>query len=213
MCSVTAHARERSGGPLPARLAAVNEMTGPSDSPSDDTTGEADLARAAAAGDRRAFAELYERHLDAVYRYCFFRLRSPTEAEDVTADVFHRALAAMPRYEPRRPFLAFLYTIARNIIVDRARRSRPEAAFEDALDHPTDEAGPEARSIAAVEATQVREAIRQLSPLQQEVVILRFIDGRDTKEIARMLGRRESTIRGIQMRALAALRLVVERGS
>lgn len=190
---------------------ALNELTIPADRQSDDPRREELLARAAAAGDRRAFAELYERHVDAVYRYCFFRLRSELEAEDVTADVFHRALVAMPRYEPRRPFLAFLYTIARNILVDRSRRARPEAAFEDALDHPTDEAGPEARSVALAEAAHVRDAIRQLSPLQQEVVILRFIDGLDTKEIARITGRRESTVRGIQMRALAALRLLVDR--
>lgn len=210
MCSVTALRELATEGLLVARRT-LNEMTGGTDRSSDDIRPEADLARAAAAGDRRAFAELYERHLDAVYRYCFFRLRSESEAQDVTADVFHRALVAMPRYEARRPFLAFLYTIARNILVDRSRRARPEAIFEDALDHPTDEAGPEARSVAAAEAMQVREAIRQLSPLQQEVVILRFVDGRETKEIARMLGRRESTVRGIQMRALAALRLLVDR--
>ena len=210
MCSVTALRKRTTEGLLVARGMTLNEMTGRADRPSDDTREEADLARAAAAGDRRAFAELYRRHLDAVYRYCFFRLRSESEAEDVTADVFHRALVAMPRYEARRPFLAFLYTIARNMMVDRARRARPEATFEDALEHPTDEAGPEARSVAAAEATHIREAIRQLSPLQQEVVILRFIDGRDTKEIARMLGRRESTVRGIQMRALAARRLLVD---
>ncbi len=197
---------------MPQRVA-LNEVTTRADRQSDDTCPEADLARAAALGDRRAFAALYERHLDAVYRYCFFRLRSPSEAEDVTADVFHRALVAMPRYEPRRPFLALLYTIARNIMVDRARRTRPEAAFEDALDHATEEAGPEARSIAQAETALVRDAIRQLSPLQQEVVILRFIDGRDTKEIARLIGRRESTVRGIQMRALAALRRLIDRES
>src|SRR5713226_7269455 len=99
---------------------------------------EADLARRAKAGDRKAFAALYDLHVDAVYRYAFYRVRSDAEAEDVTSEVFHRALVAMPRFEPRRPFLAFLYTIARNVVVDRARRARPQAPFEDAIAYPSD---------------------------------------------------------------------------
>ena len=186
------------------REAALNELAPSVDRTDDDD--EHSLTRAAASGDRRAFAALYERHLDAIYRYCYFRLRSVAEAEDMTADVFHRALVAMPRYQPRRPFLAFLYTIARNAIIDRARAARSDAPFEDALDHPTDAAGPEAHALAADEATAVRTAIRRLSPLQQEIVVLRFIEGRTTKEIATLTGRRESTIRGIQMRALSGLR-------
>jgi len=186
------------------REALLNEIAPALDRSGDDD--EHSLTRAAAAGDRRAFAALYERHLDAVYRYCYFRLRSVAEAEDVTADVFHRALVAMPRYQPRRPFLAFLYTIARNAIVDRARAARPNAPFEDALAHPSDAPGPDAHALAADQAQVVRMAIRELSPLQQEIVILRFIEGRTTKEIAKITGKRESTIRGIQMRALAGLR-------
>src|SRR5207244_12890424 len=109
---------------------------------------EATPARHAAAVDRRAFAALYDRHLDAVYRYAFYRVRTDAEAEDVTSEVFQRALVAMPRYEPRRPFLAFLYTIARNIVTDRLRRQRPEASFEDAIAHASDAPGPEDRAAA-----------------------------------------------------------------
>ena len=186
------------------REAALNELAHSVDRTDDDD--EHTLTLAAASGDRRAFAALYERHLDAIYRYCYFRLRSVAEAEDMTADVFHRALLAMPRYQPRRPFLAFLYTIARNAVIDRARAARSDAPFEDAIGHPSDASGPEAHALAADQATAVRTAIRQLSPLQQEIVVLRFIEGRTTKEIATLTGKRESTIRGIQMRALSGLR-------
>ncbi|HET8570247.1 MAG TPA: sigma-70 family RNA polymerase sigma factor [Candidatus Limnocylindria bacterium] len=188
---------------------ALNGTAMAADRPVDEED-ERRLAVAAAGGDRRAFAALYDLHLDAVYRYCFFRLRSEADAEDVTSEVFHRALVAMPRYEPRRPFLAFLYTVARNVIADRARRARPVAAFDDAVATPTDAPGPEERSVALDEARGVREAIGRLTGLQQEVVVLRFIEGRSTQEIARALGKRESTIRGIQMRALAALRGILE---
>ena len=174
--------------------------------PSDKQVDERDLLRRASAGDRRAFAALYDRHVDAVYRYAFFRLRIDAEAEDVTSEVFHRALVAMPRFEPRRPFLAFLYTIARNVVADRMRRERPGASYEDALAHPSDAPGPEELASVSDDVRRLRSAIAELTPLQQEVILLRFIEGRSTKEAAVVTGKRESTIRGIQMRALAALR-------
>ncbi len=124
----------------------------------------------------------------------------------MTSEVFHRALVAMPRYEPRRPFLAFLYTIARNIVTDRLRRQRPEASFEDAIAHPSATPGPDDRAVAMDNARHLRAAVSRLTPLQQEVVILHFLEDRSIKEIAEITGKPESTIRGLQMRALAALR-------
>ena len=179
------------------------------DPSSDKQVDEPDLARRAASGDRRAFAALYDRHVDAVYRYAYFRLRVDAEAEDVTSEVFHRALVAIPRFEPRRPFLAFLYTIARNVITDRMRRERPQASFEDALAHPSDAPGPEELASAGDEVRRLRAAVAQLTTLQQEVIVLRYLEGRSTKETAVVIGKSESTIRGIQMRALAALRDLV----
>jgi len=176
------------------------------DASSDKQVDEQDLARRAASGDRRAFAALYDRHVDAVYRYAYFRLRIDAEAEDVTSEVFHRALLAMPRFEPRRPFLAFLYTIARNVVTDRIRRERPQASFEDALAHPSDVPGPEELASASDDVRRLRSAVARLTTLEQEVIVLRYLEGRSTKETAVVIGKPESTIRGIQMRALAALR-------
>lgn len=181
----------------------LNRSGASADRPADD---EIDLARRASAGDRRAFAELYDRHLDAVYRYAFYRLRDDAEAEDVTSDVFHRALVAMPRYEPRRPFLAFLYTIARNVIADRLRHARPAASFEDAIAQAGDAPSPEQIASSLDDARRLRSAIAKLTELQQEVIIFRFLEDRSTKEVAQLTGKPESTIRGIQMRALEALR-------
>ena len=176
------------------------------DASSDKQVDEQDLARRAASGDRHAFAALYDRHVDAVYRYAYFRLRIDAEAEDVTSEVFHRALLAMPRFEPRRPFLAFLYTIARNVVTDRIRRERPQASFEDALAHPSDVPGPEELASASDDVRRLRSAVARLTTLEQEVIVLRYLEGRSTKETAVVIGKPESTIRGIQMRALAALR-------
>ena len=187
------------------RSTGLNDRAPSGDKPVDDRS----LAREAAAGDRRAFAALYDLHLDAIYRYAFYRLRTDAEAEDVTAEVFHRALVAMPRYEPRRPFLAFLYGIARHVVADRFRRARPEARFADALEHPSDLPGPEETAVRLDDARHLRAAIGRLTALQQEVVILRFLEGRETKDVAALTGKPESTIRGIQMRALAALRALM----
>src|SRR5437879_8109692 len=100
------------------------------DPSSDKQVDEQDLARRAASGDRRAFASLYDRHVDAVYRYAYFRLRVDAEAEDVTSEVFHRALVAMPRVEPPRPFPAFLYTTPPNMATYQMRPEQPPASFE-----------------------------------------------------------------------------------
>ena len=183
---------------------ATNDLNDPLPIP-DRPVDEQDLAGRAVAGDRRAFAELYYLHVGAVYRYAFFRVRTAAEAEDVTSEVFQRALVAMPRYEPRRPFLAFLYTIARNVVTDGLRRSRPQASFEDALAHPTDAPGPEERAGASDEVRELRAAIAKLTPVQQEVMVL-MLEDRSVKEIAQLTGKREGTIRGIHMRALEALR-------
>jgi len=168
------------------------------------------LAIRAAGGDVEAFGALYDRHFDAVYRYVFYRVRNEAEAEDVTSDVFMKALRAIPRYEPRQVFLAWLYRIARNAVIDRGRRlaNRTQVTFEDALSHGASDrvVDPNESLLAGSDATALRSAIRNLTPLQQEVIVLRYVEGLDTAEICKITGRRDGTIRGIEFRALGALR-------
>ena len=174
---------------------------------------DASLATRAAAGDAEAFGGLYDRYVDAVYRYVFYRVRNEAEAEDVTSDVFFKALRAMPRYEPRQPFLAWLYRIARNSVIDRLRRQRPQVAFEDALRHPGADrvVDPDAGLERLSDSIALRAAITRLTPLQQDVIILRYVEGLETKEIGAIVGRRDGTVRGIEFRALAMLRQVLPR--
>lgn len=172
---------------------------------------DASLARRASAGDAEAFGVLYDRYLGPVYRYVFYRVRDDAEAEDVTSDVFIKALRAMPRYRPRQPFLAWLYRIARNTVIDRARRQRTQVSFEDALRHPLADrvVDPDDGLLALSDRDAVRTAVRALTPLQQEVIVLRYVEGLETSEIARIVGRRDGTVRGIEFRALAALRMLI----
>jgi RNA polymerase sigma-70 factor (ECF subfamily) len=181
----------------------------------DERSSEADsvLAARASAGDAEAFGALYDRYVDAVYRYVYYRVRNEAEAEDVTSDVFFKALRAMPRYQPRQPFLAWLYRIARNAVIDRVRRLRPQVAFEDALRHPNADrvVDPNAGLDRLSDSTALRSAISKLTPLQQEVIVLRYVEGLDTKQIGRIIGRRDGTVRGIEFRALGMLRAVLPR--
>ncbi len=179
----------------------------PGGAPEDDAA----LAVRARKGDAGAFGALYDRHVDAVYRYVFYRVRNDADAEDLTSEVFMRALRAIPRYEPRQAFLAWLYRIARNAVIDRARRARPQVSFEEALDHPAADrvVDPDASLAALSDRGVIRRAIAKLTPIQAEVVVLRFVEGLSTTEIAKIVGKREGTVRGIQFRALAALRELI----
>lgn len=174
---------------------------------------DAALARRAGSGEAEAFGVLYDRYVDAVYRYVFYRVRNEAEAEDVTSDVFMRALRAIPKYEPRQAFLAWLYRIARNAVIDRSRRqaARQQVSFEDALAHPNADqvVNPDAGLLAGSDASVVRVAMQQLTPLQQEVLVLRYVEGYDTKTISKLVGKRDGTIRGIEFRALSALRALI----
>jgi RNA polymerase sigma-70 factor (ECF subfamily) len=174
---------------------------------------DAALARRAGSGEAEAFGVLYDRYVDAVYRYVFYRVRNEAEAEDVTSEVFMRALRAIPKYEPRQAFLAWLYRIARNAVIDRSRRlgARQQVSFEDALAHPNADqiVNPDSALLAGSDASVVRAAMRQLTPLQQEILVLRYVEGLDTKAISRLVGKRDGTIRGIEFRALSALRTLI----
>jgi RNA polymerase sigma-70 factor, ECF subfamily len=187
--------------------------TRPVDPVSPDGPGDEDrnLALRAGKGDAAAFGALYDRYAEAVYRYVFYRVRNDADAEDLVSDVFMRALRAIPRYEPRVAFLAWLYRIARNAVIDRARRSRTQISFEDALAHPGADhiVEPDATILALSDKEAVRGALAKLTPLQQEVIVLRFVEGYSTLEIANLVGKREGTVRGIQFRALEALRALI----
>ena len=172
---------------------------------------DASLAVRAGKGDAAAFGALYDRYVEAVYRYVYYRVRNDADAEDLVSDVFMRALRAIPRYEPRVAFLAWLYRIARNAVIDRSRRARTQVSFEDALAHPGADqiVEPDASILALSDSEAVRRALTQLTPLQQEVIVLRFVEGYSTEEIAAVVGKREGTVRGIQFRALEALRTLI----
>jgi len=169
-----------------------------------------DVIDRARGGDRAAFAELYDQYVDSVYRYLLYRLREPSDAEDLTSEVFTRAFANIHRYRWQgKSFLAWLYTIARNAVTDRRRRDRPTVELDTAFGLAQD--GPTAHDQAVLgeQVGALRGAVKHLTTEQQQVLSLRFEANLSSREVARMLGKNEGAIRALQFRALGRLRKIL----
>ena len=183
----------------------------PDDAGLDDDGLDDDALVVAAQRDPRAFAPLYARYADPVYRYCWRRLGDPDAAADATSVVFTKALAALPRYRAGS-FRSWLFSIAHNTVVDGLRATRPDTAL-DALFEPVDPApGPEELAVAADAGRQVRALLVRLSNDQRHVVELRLA-GLTDREIADALGRNLPAVRMLQTRAVARLRTLLGPGA
>ena len=162
--------------------------------------------------DQAAFSDLYERYAPRIHGYLSRRLGARAdEAEDLTADVFAKMVEKLDTYEFRRlPFSAWLFRIARNHLIDHARVSgRRQPALS--LDQSPLLGGTTRLPFAQnVTTDQIREALRQLTEEQRQVVLLRFIQGLSLLEVAERIGRSEEAVKKLQARGLAALRRVMD---
>jgi RNA polymerase sigma-70 factor (ECF subfamily) len=173
----------------------------------DDTPELDGLAIAAARGDTDAVGRLYDALVGPIYRYVAVRVRRREDAEDLTQLVFERIVASLPRYRHRgRPFEAWAFRIARNAVIDHVRRERSHEPLDGDRLTAHGEGGPEAMSLRGEELRELRFALRQLTPDQQEAIALRFAAGLSAEEAARVMGRQAGTIRGLTFRAIASLR-------
>jgi len=162
----------------------------------------------AAQRDPSKFGDLYERHFHRVYAFVVRRVRNRDTAEDVTSEVFHKALAQLSRYEWRgAPFGAWLIRIAANALHDRAKRASHEpiandaAIAEPAIDRDLDEADRMAAIFRAVD---------ELPSDQRTVIIERYVEERSIREVAARLNKSEGAVKQLQLRALQTLRSRME---
>jgi RNA polymerase sigma-70 factor (ECF subfamily) len=169
---------------------------------------EPGLVDAAVAGDSTAFAALYDRHLDRVYRHVYYRVGNRSDAEDLTQQVFLQAWRAIGRYHRTgAPFIAWLLTIAHNAVVSHYRKVKDTPRLEiEPVASRDGWSDPEAAALAEHDRAAVRRAIQRLKQEQQLVVTMRFIEGFDYTDVAAVLGKREGNVRVIQHRALVELR-------
>ncbi len=170
----------------------------------------ADLVARAQSGEAEAFGLLYDRYVDLVYRYIYYRVGSPTLAEDLVSETFLRALRRIDSFTWQgRDFAAWLVTIARNLIADhfKSGRYRLEITTEDILEsgpaQTTD--GPESAVLDSMTNETLLAAVKQLNPEQQECIVLRFLQGLSVSETALAMGKNDGAIKALQYRAVRAL--------
>ncbi len=174
-----------------------------------DTAAVDALVDRARQGDADAFGLLYDRFQAEIVRYLAHRIGDADMAEDLAQQVFLKAWQAIPRYEARGvPFKAWLYRMAHNQMVDYFR-TRRQTTDLDGIDVP-EEAEAETLVLAAEMSDALGTALGRLSEDHRQVLTLRFLMEKSAREIGEIMGRKEVTIRGLQMRALQALRREIE---
>jgi RNA polymerase sigma-70 factor, ECF subfamily len=155
----------------------------------------------AAQKDPARFADLYELNFERVYAYVARRVGDRNLAEDLTSDVFHKALAHLPNFDWRGvPFVAWLLRIASNVVADQWKRQSKEVVEDPA----------EASSDIDMEEVQHRarlfRMVEKLPADQRRVIGMRFAEGKGIREIAREIGRTEGAVKQLQFRGLQTLR-------
>jgi len=174
---------------------------------------EGALILASVEGDGKAFEALYIRYMKAIFRYIFFRIGDENQAEDLTEEVFVRAWEALPKYQHRKyPFSSWLYRIAHNLIIDYYRMKKPVPLSNGLMRSYPSSAESLDHIVNRKHETQLLvNAMRKLSELEQEIVLLRFVEGLSHEEIAEMVGKSQTACRVTLHRALKSLRATLAK--
>ena len=170
---------------------------------------EADVLARASQGDNGAFGELYERYIDRIFNYVYYRTGNTHDAEDITARVFQRAMNHIQNYTDRGvPFSAWLYRIAHNLVANwhRDRSRKQEIPISDIPVLPAKGDHPETKLVRTEEQEALLRLIRKLPPERQHLLILKFVENLSNAEIGQIMGRSEGAIKSLYHRTLLALR-------
>ena len=180
-------------------------------SPEPHQSPDADLIRRTMQGDASAYGDLYDRYIDQIYRYVFARVADRAEAEDMTEEVFLKSWEALIGSQPTiTNFQAWLYRIARNLIIDHYRTKKATHSLDQipVLDDPGPL--PERKVLDSLDNDRLVRAIQLLDENLQQVIICRFINGLTHAETAQVLETNENNTRIMQYRALKKLRKFLE---
>jgi RNA polymerase sigma-70 factor (ECF subfamily) len=176
------------------------------------------LVELAQAGDRDAFGQLYDRYVDTVFRFIYFRVGNRPLAEDLVSDTFLRALKRLSSFTYQgRDLGAWLITIARNLVADhfKSGRYRLEVTTGDVLDADREEIaerGPEAITVAYLSNVVLLEAVKKLGVEQQECIVLRYLQGLTVAETAIAMHKNEGAIKALTYRATRSLARLLPEG-
>ncbi len=167
---------------------------------------ERDLLRRARQLDEAALATVFDTYFPALYRYFYHHVHQAQAAEDLAAEVFCRMLEQLAKgCGPRKHLRAWLYRVAYNLVVDDSRRRvyRDHDSLEE--DTAWAKVDLEEQTDASLLRSEAREALMALTPLQREVIILKFLEGYENREVARILGTTVGAVKALQHRGLAAM--------
>jgi RNA polymerase sigma-70 factor (ECF subfamily) len=203
--------------PAPAGDDEVDAEVGQHAPPEGDTAVTHALVERAQAGDAEAFGELYDRYVDLVYRYIYYRVGTTQLAEDLTSETFLRALRRISTFTWQgRDVGAWFVTIARNLIADhyKSGRYRLEMTTDDIVESGSKlvQDGPEGAVLEAMQNKVLLEAVKQLNAEQQECIVLRFLQGLSVAETAQAMGKNDGAIKALQYRAIRSLGRLLPEG-
>jgi len=170
---------------------------------------EEEVLLLASRGDRDAFGQLYERYVERIFNYVYYRTGNLHDAEDLTARVFQRAMNHIQNYTDRGvPFSAWLYRIAHNLVANwhRDRSRKQEIPLTDLPVVPSREDRPETSLVRSQEQESLLRLIRQLPSERQTLLILKFVENLSNAEIGQIMGRSEGAVKSLYHRTLLALR-------
>jgi len=197
-------------GTVPAPSGGGHDSGHPPDDPERDRVNA--LVTLAQQGDAEAFGLVYDRYVDQIYRYLYYRVGSHALAEDLTSETFLRALRRIDSFTyTGKDIGAWFTTIARNLVTDHVKSSRfkLEVSTADMLD--ADRSSPggaddvETQVIDRLRDAALLDAVRRLKPEQQECIVLRFLQGLSVAETSGVMGRSEGAVKQLQLRAVRAL--------
>jgi RNA polymerase sigma-70 factor, ECF subfamily len=174
-----------------------------------------DLVDLAKAGDKDAFGELYERYVEKIYNYIYYRTGNHHDAEDISARVFFRAMAHIESYTERGvPFQAWLYRIAHNLVANwhRDRGRRKIIPLDEFIAASLKSESPDRQAEDNEEREALLNAIRRLPEERQQLLVLKFVEHLSNAEIGDIMGRTEGAIKSLYHRTLIALRDELQSG-
>ncbi len=181
-----------------------NRLPNPQPEPKDE-----EVLSLASHGDMEAFGALYERHVDRIFNYVYYRTGNLHDAEDITARVFQRAMNHIHTYTDRGvPFSAWLYRIAHNLVANwhRDRSRKQEIPINDLPVLPSRGDHPEIKLVHSQDQDSLLRLIRRLPPDRQHLLILKFVENLSNAEIGQIMGRSEGAVKSLYHRTLLALR-------
>ena len=174
-------------------------------------TNDSNLLERAREYDAQALAEIYDRYAESIYRYAYRYIGDASLAEDLTSEVFLKLLQVLGTSRaPREQLQGWLYRVARNLAVDWFRQQAKGVSFSLNEELTPDGDSPATRLEEQQLHQDLREAISKLTPGQQQVIVLRFGEGRKISEIGRLMGKSEGSIKLMQYRAMKRLRKLLE---